>query len=219
MRKDPLALKPRKLPVQARSATTVEALHAATIQVLTQQGLARCTTTRIAARAGASVGSLYQYYPNRDALLAAVLARKLSGVSAAVDLACRAQQGQPIAQMAVALTRAFLAAKLHNPDESKALYAVAAQRGGAALIAQAQASMVASIATMLASAADVHVANPAVTAEVALNTLVGSVRALLEGLMSPEVAATLETQLGALLTAYFQTHAVARAAASALARE
>ncbi|VFR17632.1 hypothetical protein ANDO1_2182 [plant metagenome] len=119
----------------------------------------------------------------------------------------------------MALTRAFLAAKLHNPDESKTLYAVAAQRGGAALIAQAQAGMVTSIATMLASAADVHVANPAVTAEVALNTLVGSVRALLEGLMSPEVAATLETQLGALLTAYFQTHAVARAAASALARE
>lgn len=210
MSKDPTALKPRKLPVQARSATTVEALHVATIQVLTQHGLARCTTTRIAARAGASVGSLYQYYPNRDALLAAVLERKLNGVSAAVSQACRAQQGKPIVQMVGALTRAFLAAKLHKPDESKALYAVAAQRGGAELIARAQADMAASIATMLASASDVHIAQPAVAAEIALNAMIGSVRALLEGLMSAQVEATLEAQLVVLLESYFQTLAVAR---------
>ena len=45
-------LKPRKSPIQDRSAATVEALHAATIQVLIREGLGRCTTTRIAARAG-----------------------------------------------------------------------------------------------------------------------------------------------------------------------
>ena len=79
------ALKPRKTPVQARSAATIDALHIAAVQVLTREGLSRCTTTRIAARAGISVGSLYQYYPNRDALLAAVLERHLDGVAGAVD--------------------------------------------------------------------------------------------------------------------------------------
>ena len=83
------SLKPRKSPVQARSAVTVEALHIATIQVLTQEGLSRCTTTRVAERAGMSVGSLYQYYPNRDALLAAVLKKHLDSVAGAVDRACR----------------------------------------------------------------------------------------------------------------------------------
>ncbi|WP_409934899.1 TetR family transcriptional regulator [Novosphingobium sp. 9] len=42
-------------------------------KVLTREGLIDCTTTRIAKRAGTSVGRLCQYYPNRDALLAAVL--------------------------------------------------------------------------------------------------------------------------------------------------
>ena len=79
------ALKPRKSPVQARSTATVQTLHVAAIQVLTQEGLSRCTTTRIAERAGMSVGSLYQYYPNRDALLAAVLEKHLDDRPARQD--------------------------------------------------------------------------------------------------------------------------------------
>jgi AcrR family transcriptional regulator len=74
------ALEARKSPVQARSAATVAALHSAAIQVLTRDGLSRCTTTRIAERAGISVGSIYQYYPNRDALLAAALEGHLERV-------------------------------------------------------------------------------------------------------------------------------------------
>lgn len=64
------ALKPRKKPSQARSAAAVDAIVEATIRILRQDGWAACTTTRIAALAGVSVGSLYQYFPNRDAILA-----------------------------------------------------------------------------------------------------------------------------------------------------
>ena len=48
---------------------TVEAISEATIQVLLAVGLDRLTTTRVAERAGVSVGTLYQYYPNKQALL------------------------------------------------------------------------------------------------------------------------------------------------------
>src|SRR5476649_1584223 len=89
-------LKPRKSAVQARSVATVEALHTATLQVLTQQGLIRCTTTRVAKRAGMSVGSLYQYYPNRDALLATVLEQHLNTVATAVETACQQCRGQSV---------------------------------------------------------------------------------------------------------------------------
>src|ERR1700753_85878 len=91
-----VALRPRKSPVQARSAATIDALHVAAIQVLTRDGLSRCTTTRVAARAGVSVGRLYQYYPNRDALLAAVLEQHLDEVAGAVEGACRAHHGKPV---------------------------------------------------------------------------------------------------------------------------
>jgi AcrR family transcriptional regulator len=50
---------PRKLPVQARSAASVEAILKATIQVLLKAGKENLTTTRVAARAGVSVGTLY----------------------------------------------------------------------------------------------------------------------------------------------------------------
>jgi len=200
------ALKARKSPVQARSVATVEALHAATIQVLTREGLSRCTTTRIAERAGMSVGSLYQYYPNRDALLAAVLEKHLEDVAGAVESVCHAQQGRPVAGMAAALVAAFLAAKLRNPAESKALYAVAGERGGAKLVARMRARMVAAIAALLASAPDARFDAPATTALMTLSILVGPVRTVLEGYAPPGFETGLEAQLVLLLKAYLRAH-------------
>ena len=199
-------LKPRKSPVQARSAATIDMLHTAAIQVLTQEGLSRCTTTRIAERAGISVGSLYQYYPNRDALLAAILEKHLDGVAGAVEHACGEHRGKPVSQMASALVTAFLAAKLRDPGKSKALYAVAEERGGAALVARLRTRIVAAVATMLASAPDARFDDPAMTATVALGALVGPVEALLEGYVPAEFGASLEGELVLLLTAYLQTH-------------
>lgn len=206
MSSDAESLTPRKSPVQARAAATVEALHVATIQVLTREGLARCTTTRIAERAGMSVGSLYQYYPNRDALLAGVLERHLDGVAAAVDHACRGNHGKPVSEMVSGLVSAFLAVKLRNPEESKALYAVAAERGGAELAARMQARMMTAIATMLHSAPDAEFGDPALTAAMLLSAMIGPVRLLLEGFAPPEFEATLEQELVHLLTPYLQSH-------------
>ncbi len=73
------------MPVQARSLNTVEAIFEACIQVLTTMGVERLTTTRVAERAGVSVGTLYQYFPNKQALLAAVLEKHLLLVVSAVE--------------------------------------------------------------------------------------------------------------------------------------
>ncbi len=59
----------RKQPQKARSAELVSAILTAAIQVLAQEGAARFTTARVAERAGVSVGSLYQYFPNKAAIL------------------------------------------------------------------------------------------------------------------------------------------------------
>jgi AcrR family transcriptional regulator len=59
----------RKLPKQARSNELVEAILNAALQVLAKEGARRFTTTRVAERAGVSVGSLYQYFPNKAAIL------------------------------------------------------------------------------------------------------------------------------------------------------
>jgi len=66
-------LRPRKSPCQTRSRATVDAILGAAAQVFAAHGYAAGTTNRIAARAGVSIGSLYEYFPNKDALLVALL--------------------------------------------------------------------------------------------------------------------------------------------------
>ena len=75
--------KPRKWPVQARSEATVSALFEASIQVLLAAGYRKLTTTRVAERAGVSVGTLYQYFPNRQALIICVIERYLEDIVSA----------------------------------------------------------------------------------------------------------------------------------------
>lgn len=71
---DPLA--PRKAPLQRRSAATVEAILEAAARILETEGLDGYTTNAVAERAGVSIGSLYQYFPHRDALTAALIERE-----------------------------------------------------------------------------------------------------------------------------------------------
>jgi len=59
----------RKTPRQERSAQLVAAILEAAVQVLREQGARRFTTVRVAERAGVSVGSLYQYFPNKESIL------------------------------------------------------------------------------------------------------------------------------------------------------
>ena len=83
------SFEPRKTPIQARSTVTVEAIWEATIQVLLEVGPDRLTTTRVAERAGVSVGTLYQYFPNKHSLLFSVAERHLNRVADAVERAAR----------------------------------------------------------------------------------------------------------------------------------
>jgi AcrR family transcriptional regulator len=62
-------LSTRKQPQQARSNHLVAAILTAAIQVLEKEGVPRFTTARVAARAGVSVGSVYQYFPNKASIL------------------------------------------------------------------------------------------------------------------------------------------------------
>lgn len=71
----PIPMNPRKIASQQRSQATVEALLDATARILVREGYDRASTNRIAAVAGVSVGSLYQYFPNKEALVAALIAR------------------------------------------------------------------------------------------------------------------------------------------------
>jgi AcrR family transcriptional regulator len=72
----PTTLRPRKQPTQDRSTRTVEAIVEAAIRILRHGGWAHLTTTRVADKAGISVGSLYQYFPNREAIAVEIVRQR-----------------------------------------------------------------------------------------------------------------------------------------------
>jgi AcrR family transcriptional regulator len=84
-----LPLSPRKSPRQARAVATHDAILEAAAHIIAAGGLAAFNTNAVAERAGVSIGSLYQYFPNKDALMVTLiqrgLGRQLATLGAAVN--------------------------------------------------------------------------------------------------------------------------------------
>ena len=117
-------LKPRKKPSQARSEVTIKAIHEASIQVLLQHGLAKFTTTRAAERAGVSVGTLYQYFPNKEALLYSLLLKHFDMLATSFETVSRTPN-LSLETLSSKLSNAYVEVKLADPKQTKALYLVA----------------------------------------------------------------------------------------------
>lgn len=85
----------RKLPLQARAKQTVEVILEAATQILWRSGGDRLTTNRIAERAGVSIGTLYQYFPNKEAILFALIERRCTEGEARIKAALAGCHGEP----------------------------------------------------------------------------------------------------------------------------
>lgn len=198
-------LKPRKTPLQARSTASVDAILQATIQVLTSVGKERLTTTRVAARAGVSVGTLYQYFPNKSALLQAALRRHMDQVRSAIETVCAQQQSQSLLDMGTALIFAYLEAKMQDVKASAALYAVSSDIDGAAIAKTSSQRARRAIVDLFASAREPLTKDPEVIANAVVSALNGFSRSLLES-KSPELLLTpMRSELNVLVHAYLRT--------------
>lgn len=118
MTRKPLT-KPRKSASQERSRVTVDALVEATARILVREGFDKASTNRIAEHAGVSVGSLYQYYPSKEALVAAVIDRHNHEIMQVVNAAFAEVASQPIGKavrrlVAVAIEAHQIDPRLHR---------------------------------------------------------------------------------------------------------
>jgi AcrR family transcriptional regulator len=203
-RRSQVALSPRKLPVQARSAASMSAILEATVQVLLQVGKERLTTTRVASRAGVSVGTLYQYFPNKSALLRAALKRHLNEVTEAIERACREQHCGTLPEMATALISAFIQAKMKNVKTSIALYSVSSDVDGARIVQQMASRSNKAIVEMLSNAREPLTKDPELVASMLQGAMAGVSRRLLESDAPEEQFAAFRQELIFFVCAYLE---------------
>lgn len=172
----PRSLAPRKRPRQARATVTLDAVFEATIQVLLTVGPHRLTTTRVAERAGVSVGTMYQYFPHKQALIYALNERYLEALAVRIEATCQEQYGKPANQMIEALIACYWQAKTERADVTRALYRSVAELDNEVLINAFAARADAATKAMLASAQDLDTQGLESMTRTLLTVIFGSVR-------------------------------------------
>jgi AcrR family transcriptional regulator len=113
---------PRKQPKQERSQTTVEAILTATAHILIESGLEKFTTNRVAELAGVSIGSLYQYFPNKKALLFALAQQQAEQMMQLAQQHLTDVENLTIPEVIQQIVRAAIAAHSVNPRLNQVLH-------------------------------------------------------------------------------------------------
>jgi len=110
--------RPRKQPRQERARHTVEAIIEASARILEEQGHGGFTTNAVAELAGVSIGTLYQYFPDKDALLGALIARETAHLVSEAEAACLIAAGHEALD---ALIRAAVRHQVRRPRLARLL--------------------------------------------------------------------------------------------------
>lgn len=110
-----MSVQPRKSPKQRRSRGTIDALLEATARIVSQVGFDQATTNRIAEVAGVSIGSLYQYFPGKASLLAAVIEREARADLEAIRDVFDEVRSAPLEEAIARLVQELVARHTRNP--------------------------------------------------------------------------------------------------------
>jgi AcrR family transcriptional regulator len=121
----------RRKPSQARAEETVSAILEAAAQILEKGGLPAFTTNAVAERAGVSIGTLYQYFANKQALLRAIAEREMRATLAAVATALRGDPQASVEARVRAMVHAIINAFAGRQRARKAVVQAVLLQGNA----------------------------------------------------------------------------------------
>ena len=197
--------KQRKHPVQARSAATVDAIAEACLQVLVRVGKEKLTTTLVAQRAGVSVGTLYQYFPNKRSLLQAVLRRHLADITGKFEASCEENRGKPICEMVSAVATSFFHAKTREPRMSLVLYSVSADIDGLRISEDLRLRNAEAFERLLATAPEKLTVDRKLVAFLLQAIMIGVSRRILESRVPLREYDAMREQMIATLCAYAES--------------
>lgn len=186
-----MGVEPRKKPRQARAKFTVDAIVEATAQVLLEYGYDKFTTARAAERAGVSIGSLYQYFPNKAALAGAVIDRCCENFLAAFRGAV-ADRGPALADCIEAMIEVTLVSHRVTPELHKMVNDLAPRLGVEDRTAMVRRAAAGTIESILRTHAD------EIAPEIDLAAAATIIEAMLETLAHRNLAAPAGGANGAL---------------------
>lgn len=126
-------VKPRKLPAQERSKATYEAILKATAQVLAAEGVDRVNTNRVAEVAGVSIGSLYQYFPNKESMMQALIDSYASRLVEHLSGYLEQLSKEPAAGAIRSYVKAMLSLPREDPELHRAFVLVVFKLGHASI--------------------------------------------------------------------------------------
>ena len=167
-------LRPRKRPLQARAQRTVEVVLKAAAQIFARRGYAGATTNHIAEHAGVSIGSLYEYFPSKDALLVALVEAHVRDGQALLARSMAEIAGRDVGL--VAAVRHMVQAMVDMHARERGLHRVFFEEAPLPRhVRQAVAEMEARVATWveayLRQSPEVTVRDPAVAATLVVKTV------------------------------------------------
>lgn len=118
---------PRKAPQQKRSRATCEAILQAAGEILARDGQAGLNTNHVAEQAGVSIGSLYQYFPNKQAIVVALIRDFRQEMLRDIDAAAALSEQVGLKETLRRIVRAGLRHHLRNPERVEALERIEAE--------------------------------------------------------------------------------------------
>ena len=142
---------PRKRPRQARSKATVDAILAATARVLVKHGYDDLTTNAVAEAAGVSIGSLYQYFPNKAALVGALIEKHVDDLTALCLAELTRVAHLPVAEAIRSMVEVMIQAHAVQPELHRVLTEQVPRVGRMAKLREIEALVHRMVAGLLAS--------------------------------------------------------------------
>jgi AcrR family transcriptional regulator len=195
-------LRPRKQPRQVRAELTRQRILTAAAHVFAEHGYAAGTTNRIAERARISIGSLYQYYPNKDAILVELLTRHLDTGIAAITLRRRAELPESLEEIVRVFVRTAIENHLDDPQLLRVMIEQA-PRSSELLerISQQEQALVCYLRDLLDRHPEVRVDDKDTAARLVVSTVELTVHRLIAA-PDPIDVSRLENELVAMVTGY-----------------
>ena len=133
MEKEENPIKPRKLPTQSRSRATYDAILKATAQVLAREGIDSLNTNRVAEVAGVSIGSLYQYFSNKESMMQALIDSYADNFIQHLQGYLGQLSAEPASEAIRSYVKAMLGLPRENPELHRAFVLVVFKLGHASI--------------------------------------------------------------------------------------